>query len=75
MHDGFISRTILQQAGQIIQKECYINYPNGIQIQNFNSGIAITSSGDLKNFKNIFHLTIPPFSSTDWLDKHVKINF
>ena len=72
MNDGLISRTILQQAGQIIQRECYLNYPDGIQIQNFSCGIAVTSAGNLKNVKNIFHLTMPPFSKIDWLDKHVK---
>ena len=73
MNDGFISRMILQQAGKIIQRECYLNYPDGIQIQNFSCGIAVTSAGNLKNVKNIFHLTMPPFSKIDWLDKDVKI--
>lgn len=73
MHDGVISRLILQRGGQIIQKECLVNYPNGIPIQDFmNNGIAVTSAGNLKNFKNVFHLTMSPFSKIDWLDKHVS---
>ena len=71
LDEGVISRKILQEAGDMLQIECFANYPNGIPIQ-LNCGIAVTSAGELKNFKNIFHLTMPPFSNFDCFEKHVN---
>ena len=68
-----ISRLILQKGGPIIQRECLVKYPNGIKIENDNlqNGLAVTSAGNLKNFRSIFHYTMRSFSKDSCLDKSV----
>lgn len=58
MDCGTLSKAILEAAGNAIQKECQMLYPNGITIED----VAITSSGEMnKSIDTIFHVTATDF--------------
>lgn len=56
-NNGAISKQILDAAGFQIQNEAKKNHPLGIQ---FND-VAVTSSGNLKNCKRLYHITCPSY--------------
>ena len=51
---GSLSKLLNGTAGPVVQNECSLRYPNGI---NFDQ-IAVTSSGNIKDAKFIFHVTV-----------------
>ena len=52
LNSGYVSKLILNSAGQTIQAACKQNYPNGIDANT----IAVTAAGMLQNTKTIFHM-------------------
>lgn len=55
---GSLSSAILNKAGQVVQNECNLIYPNGITT----SDVALTSAGSLKLIQAIMHVTLGQFS-------------
>ena len=64
---GLLSKIVLAKAGQLIQTECKQNYPNGIDTNQ----VAVTSSGQLRHLKNIFHVTCQDYSGDDEASGHL----
>lgn len=58
LNSGLISANILKMAGNSIQTELAQNYPQGLK----NQLVAISTAGNLKNKKNIFHCCIPAYA-------------
>ena len=54
---GSLSKVILHAAGNTIQQEAHLMYPNGIKVDQ----VAMTQAGLLKSFIFIFHSTSPHF--------------
>jgi O-acetyl-ADP-ribose deacetylase (regulator of RNase III) len=54
---GSLSKVILHAAGNTIQQEAHLMYPNGIKVDQ----VAMTQAGLLKRVKFIFHTTSPHF--------------
>jgi hypothetical protein len=50
----FVSKELVKKAGDTIQKESYDQHKEGINI----GDIAVTSAGNLKNHKKIFHVAL-----------------
>jgi O-acetyl-ADP-ribose deacetylase (regulator of RNase III) len=46
LQKGFVSKELVEKAGDTIQKECINQHKEGIDIGN----IAVTSAGNLKNY-------------------------
>lgn len=65
---GSLSSAILNKAGQVVQDECSLLYPNGITTND----VALTSAGSLKLIKAIMHVTLGHFSDSASAEK-VKI--
>ncbi len=61
--NGTVSKQLLEKAGIQIQNELKQNYPNGLSQQQ--SLIAVSSSGNLKHLKYIFHISLPGWNSID----------
>ena len=59
-----MSKTLLEAAGDEIQKECYTQFPNGFGLND----IAITTAGKIKNLI-VFHVLV-----TSQPDDQAKIN-
>ena len=53
LQKGFVSKELVKKAGDTIQKECD-QHKEGIDI----GDIAVTSAGNLKNHKKIFHVVL-----------------
>ena len=58
LNSGSLSRSILIAAGQPIQEQLDDEYPNLIGYDT----VAISGSGNLNNFKKIFHVVCPKLS-------------
>ncbi len=58
LNSGLISANILKMAGNSIQTELAQNYPQGLN----NQLVAISTAGNLKNKKNIFHCCLPAYT-------------
>ena len=61
--NGILSKTLLNLGGQVIQDDLKAKYPRGLA--NATSEIAISSAGNLKNKKFIFHTVLPGWSNND----------
>ena len=59
LQKGFVSKELVKKAGNTIQKECNDQHEEGIDI----GCIAVTSAGNLKNHKKIFHVAL----YTSWI--------
>ena len=64
---GLLSKIILAKAGPSIQTECKQNYPNGIATNQ----VAVTSSGNLRNMRKIFHVTCQDYAFDNESSCHV----
>ena len=71
MSSGTISKEILRKGGDKIQEQLKNNYPNGL---NHTSNIAISTAGDLKNVKKIFHVVFEKFSDAKETASRFKEN-
>ena len=60
LKDGAVSSSILAQAGPALQDECKKKHPGGVKVGN----IAVTQGHGLK-VKDVYHLTLPVWSSAD----------
>ena len=58
---GSLSKHILSSAGQIVQTECQLKYPNGID----SDQVAITSAGNISGVTSLFHVTCPAFNNSN----------
>ena len=59
---GFISKLIVESAGDAVQEECKTKYPKGIQY----ADVVVTGAGDLQRkakIKNILHSALPLYTS------------
>jgi poly [ADP-ribose] polymerase 10/14/15 len=65
---GSLSKNVLSSAGQVIQNECTLKYPTGID----SDQVAITSAGNLTGIKSLFHITCPPFANADTSGKSLS---
>ena len=65
---GSLSKSVLALAGPEIQRECTLNYPDGITSEK----IAVTSAGRLKDVKSLFHITCPAFRKDDTCGKSIS---
>ena len=70
LQKGFVSKELVEKAGDTIQKECINQHKEGIDIGN----IAVTSAGNLKNHQNIFHVAL----YTSWIfngNLSIQVNY
>ena len=65
-----MSKELVKKAGDTIQKECKDQHKEGINI----GDIAVTSVGNLKNHKKIFHVAL----YTSWIfngNLSIQVNY
>ena len=70
LQKGFVSKELVKKAGVTIQKECHDQHKEGINIGN----ITVTSAGNLKNHKNIYHVAL----YTSWIfngNLSIQVNY
>ena len=65
LSNGLVSASILKAAGDSIQTELKTSYPKGLTET---ANLAVSSAGNLKNKKHIFHCFLP-----GWSAQNVKI--
>ena len=70
LKNGAVSKLILAQAGDKIQQELNKSYKNGLK--NHSSRVAISSGGNIKNFKKIFHVSLKSFEAKPEIEKLFK---
>ncbi len=58
LNNGSVSKLILQKAGQNIQDELTENYKKGLSE---NRLVAVSSGGNIKSLKNIFHIALSDY--------------
>lgn len=55
LYTGTISKHVFQKSGSKVIEECRLMFQQGIT----EDDVAVTLGGDLKKFKNIFHVCLP----------------
>jgi O-acetyl-ADP-ribose deacetylase (regulator of RNase III) len=70
LKNGAVSKLILQKAGDVIQQDLNKNYPKGLE--NNASKVAISTSGNIRNLKRIFHISLKSFEATAEIEKTFK---
>ena len=73
LKNGILSKTLLKLGGQTIQDELNLAYPNGIKFNEIKTEIAVSSVGNLKNKKKIFHTVLPHWDTNDNQKSHERV--
>jgi O-acetyl-ADP-ribose deacetylase (regulator of RNase III) len=71
--NGTVSKQLLTIAGNYVQTQLKQNYPNGLDPSRADRSIAITTGGQLKHLKHIFHVCLQNWNPND--ETRLEIQF